>query len=144
MICDDENGDNKYGEMNGDEAGNKNFDKNEKYCGILCGCYSARVTLTGPMEQIINYPVVRNAEYWYLKTPDHSGMVRLPYLYLIVCKGEAMFDWRCQNYDVAIAASNASAILNDSDAKRRVEGENLGSGRRIVINLLSVNIPVAV
>ena len=78
-----------------------------------------------------------------MKTPDHGGTVRLPYQSLIVCKGEALFDWKYQNYAVAISDSDATAIVNAVDSKGGEEGDNIGSGRRIVFNCLSMNVPVA-
>ena len=79
-----------------------------------------------------------------MKTPDQGGTVRLSSLSLIVCNGEALFDWRYQNYAVAISDSDAAAIVNAVDAKGVGEVDDVRSGRRIVLNFLSVDVPVAV
>ena len=68
------------------------IDKNEKDCGVLCGCYSAHLILTGPMEQKMNFSAVRDAEFWDVKTLYHGGTVCFPSMYVIICKGEALFD----------------------------------------------------
>ena len=65
----------------------------------------------------MNRPAVCNAEFWDMKTPDHGGKINLLSLSLIVCKVEALLNWRYQNYAVAIANSDAAAIVNDVDAK---------------------------
>ena len=65
----------------------------------------------------MNHPAVRNAELWDLKTPEHGSTLRLPSLYLIVCKGEALFDWRYQNYVIAISDSDTDAIVNAVDSE---------------------------
>ena len=71
------------------------------------------------MEQIINRPAVRNAEFWYLKTSEHGGTLRLPFLSLIVHKGEDLLDWSYQTYAIFIADYDAAAIVNAVDAKGR-------------------------
>ena len=67
----------------------------------------------------MNRTTVRDAECCDLKTLDHGGTVRLSSLSLIVCKREALFNWRYQNYAIAIADSDAAAIVNAVDAKGR-------------------------